>query len=121
MLVTGVCLSLLTLLVLAGLVGELLIRLEVLEVRVEHKNERELQQLKDQLTVLETRLENLGQSETNFQEQIEMLTRRIDGLQEAFKTGDVKYLVSEAQHVRASHLPTFLFLVMSLNLLVPLF
>ena len=115
MLVTGVCLTLLTLVVLGGLVGELLVRLEVLEVRVETRNERELAKVKLELAVLETRLETMEQSETNFQEQIELLTRRIDGLQEAFKTGDVKYLVSEAQHIRACHLSTFPLLVMSVS------
>ena len=120
MLVTGVCLTVLTLLVLAGLVGELLVRLEVLEVRVETRNERELAKVKLELAGLETRLENMEEGETNFQEQIELLTRRIDGLQEAFKTGDVKYLVSEAQLVRASHLSTFLPLVMSVSFSVTL-
>ena len=115
MLVTGVCLTLLTLVVLGGLVGELLVRLEVLEVRVETRNERELAKVKLELAVLETRLETMEQSETNFHEQIELLTRRIDGLQEAFKTGDVKYLVSEAQHIRACHLSTFPLLVMSVS------
>ena len=90
MLVTGVCLTLLTLLVLAGLVGELLVRLEVLEVRVETRNERELAKVKLELAGLETRLGSMEETETNFQEQFELLTRRIDGLQEAFKTGDVK-------------------------------
>ena len=118
--VTGVCLTLLTILVLAGLVGELLVRLEVLEVRVETRNERELAKVKLELAGLETRLENMEETETNFQEQIELLTRRIDGLQEAFKTGDVKYLVSEAQLVRASHLSTFLPLVMSVSFSVTL-
>ena len=115
MLVTGVCLTLFTLVVLGGLVGELLVRLEVLEVRVETRNERELEKVKKEVAVLDERLENLKETESNFQDQIEMLTRRIDGLQEAFKTGDVKYLVSEAQHVRASHLLTFPLLVMSVS------
>ena len=116
MLVTGVCLSLLSLVVLAGLVGELLVRLEVLEVRVEHRNERQLQKVQEELALLSSRLEDLRETDTNFQERMELLTRRIDGLQEAFKTGDAKYLVSEAQLVRASHLSTFLYLVMSVTL-----
>ena len=119
--VTGVCLTLFTLVVLGGLVGELLVRLEVLEVRVETKNERELERVKQELAVLAVRLENLKETETNFQDQIELLTRRIDGLQEAFKTGNVKYLVSEAHHVRASHLSTFLLLVISGSFSVTLF
>ena len=120
MLVTGVCLTLMTLVVLGGLVGELLVRLEVLEVRVETRNERELEKVKKEVAVLDERLENLKETESNFQDQIEMLTRRIDGLQEAFKTGDVKYLVSEAQHVRACHLLTFPLLVMSVSFSVTL-
>ena len=121
MLVTGVCLSLLSLLVLAGLVGELLVRLEVLEVRVEHRNERQLKKVQEELALLGSRLEDLRETDSNFQEKMELLTRRIDGLQEAFKTGDAKYLVSEAQHVRASHLSTFLYLVMSVRLSLTLF
>ena len=119
-LVTGVCLTLLTLAVLGGMVGELLVRLEVLEVRVETRNERELEKVKKEVAVLDERLENLKETESDFQDELKMLSSRIDGLQEAFKTGDVKYLVSEAQHVRACHLSTFPLLVMSVSFSVTL-
>ena len=125
MLVTGVCLTLLTVVVLTGLVGELLVRLEVLEVRVETKNERELDRIKKEMAGLERRLEsgleNLKKTEADFNYQIFMLTKRIYGLQTAFKTGDAKYLVSEALHVRACHFSTFLFLVIPFTFSLTLF
>ena len=110
-LLTGVCLTLLSVVILGFLVGDLLVRLDVLEVRLETRTERELDTVKRELAVLVTRLDYLKQTETDFSGRIELLSRRVDGLQEAFKTGDVKHLVSRAQNVRATQISTFLVII----------
>ena len=56
------------------------------------------------------------QEESDMQGELELLARRIDGLQEAFKTGDVKYLVSEAQTVRSTQISTFLVITFITNI-----
>ena len=110
-LLTGVCLTLLSVVILGFLVGDLLVRLDVLEVRLETRTERELDTVKRELAVLVTRLDYLKQTETDFSGRMELLARRVDGLQEAFKTGDVKHLVSRAQNVRATQISTFLVII----------
>jgi len=115
-LVTGVCLTLLSVSVLAVLVGDLLVRLDLLELRVEHRNERELEKVKQEVAVLVTRLDFLKHTESNFQAEIDLLSRRVDGLQEAFKTGDVVHLVSQADNVRATQISTFLVISSSLSI-----
>ena len=108
LLLTGVCLTFFSFVVLAALVGDLLFRLDLLEVRLEHRHEKELEKVKQQMAMLATSLDNLKQSETDHQDKLDLLSRRIDGLSEAFKTGDAKYLVSRAENVQVTQMSTFL-------------
>lgn len=61
---------------------------------MEHKNEKEMIMLKNELYALQTTVDDNDQF---LKERIDHLTKRINGLQEAFKTGDAKHLVSNTQ------------------------
>ena len=103
-LLSGLLLSLVLVIILGCLVGDLWVRLDTLQLRVEHRNEREIQIVKSELNTLKN---EVGENNKHFKERIDHLVKRINGLQEAFKTGDVKYLVSEAQSL-LSHVNIFL-------------
>ena len=93
----------------------------LLQVRVEHRSEKQVARLQQEVASLHTEVEKQQHLDMKFLGRIDLLSRRIDGLQEAFKTGDVKYLGSEAQPIRASHLSTFLLLVISGSFSITLF
>ena len=79
-----------------------------IQVRVQHKNEKELAQIQKELKYLKTQMESENHQDVKIMERMDHLVRRIDGLQEAFKTGDAKHLVSKSESL-VSNIATFLF------------
>ena len=61
-----------------------------------HKNEKEVEILQRQFQVLKSEIDKQKIDEDKIHRKLELLSRRIDGLQDAFKTGDVTYIISEA-------------------------
>ena len=80
----------------------------LLQVRVQHKNEKELAQIQKELKNLKNQMESENLQDVKVMERMDHLVRRIDGLQEAFKTGDAKHLVSKSESL-VSNIATFLF------------
>ena len=70
-------------------------------MRVQHKNEKELAQIQRELKQLKSQMESQALQDAlqdiKIMERMDHIVRRIDGLQEAFKTGDAKHLVSTSQ------------------------
>ena len=61
-----------------------------------HKNEKEVEILQRQFQVLKSEIDKQKIDEYKIHRKLDLLSRRIDGLQDAFKTGDVTYIISEA-------------------------
>ena len=61
-----------------------------------HKNEKEVEILQRQFQVLKSEIDKQKIDEDKIHRKLDLLSRRIDGLQDAFKTGDVTYIISEA-------------------------
>ena len=100
-LVFGLVLTLSLTVVLGCMVGDLWVRLETLQVRVEHRNEKEVAKIKAEIQLLKRDLQKYDEMDEKILNKMDFLSRRIDGLQEAFKTGDVKYIVvSSAQNLQ---------------------
>ena len=65
----------------------------LLQVRVEHRSEKQVARLQQEVASLHTEVEKQQHLDQKFLGRLDLLSRRIDGLQEAFKTGDVKHIV----------------------------
>ena len=68
-------------------------RFTVPQVRVEHRSEKQVARLQQEVASLHTEVEKQQHLDQKFLGRVDLLSRRIDGLQEAFKTGDVKHIV----------------------------
>ena len=102
-LVFGIVLTLSLTVILGCMVGDLWVRLETLQVRVEHRNEKEVAKIKAEMQLLKRDLQKYDDMDEKILDKMDFLSRRIDGLQEAFKTGDVKYIVvSSAQSLKTN-------------------
>ena len=102
-LVFGIVLTLSLTVVLGCMVGDLWVRLETLQVRVEHRNEKEVAKIKAEVQLLKRDLQKYDDMDEKILDKMDFLSRRIDGLQDAFKTGDVKYIVvSSAQNLKTN-------------------
>lgn len=107
-LVFGIVLTLSLTVILGCMVGDLWVRLETLQVRVEHRNEKEVAKIKTEVQLLKRNLQKYDDMDEKILDKMDFLSRRIDGLQDAFKTGDVKYIVvSSAQNMK-TNMKTFL-------------
>ena len=113
-LVFGIVLTLSLTVILGCMVGDLWVRLETLQVRVEHRNEKEVAKIKAEVQLLKRDLQKYDDMDEKILDKIDFLSRRIDGLQDAFKTGDVKYIVvSSAQNLK-TNLKAFLLIYCTL-------
>jgi len=92
----GVILCLVLVTCLGYIVATLWVQLDTLQVRVTHKNEKEVEILQRQFQVLKSEIDKQKIDEDKIHRKLDLLSRRIDGLQDAFKTGDVTYIISEA-------------------------
>ena len=102
-LVFGIVLTLSLTVILGCMVGDLWVRLETLQVRVEHRNEKEVAKIKTGMQLLRRDLQKYDDMDEKILDKMDFLSRRIDGLQDAFKTGDVKYIVvSNAQNLKTN-------------------